>query len=71
MFPCLEVGNLEGRPNESTDGIIETRSYLSRRINAVITSLLFLGIEPDQITIDIDNRAVIVREDSNIHLRTL
>lgn len=46
-------------------------SPLARRINAAVTALLRSGIEPDEITIDIDARAVIVRRATEIHLRAL
>lgn len=69
MFPRLEVVKQDDRPTQEVHQ--QTHSVLARRINLVVSALLFSGIEPDQITIDIDRRAVIVRENSNIHLRAL
>lgn len=47
------------------------QSALARKINSVVSLLLKSGIEPDEITIDIDARAVIVRRATEIHLRAL
>lgn len=63
----LEVPEQDSRPEDHSRG----QSPLARRINAVMSALLFAGIEPDEITIDIDARAVIVRRAQEIHLRAL
>lgn len=44
---------------------------MARKIDSAIRSLLLVGIEPEQITVDIDRGAVIIRQDSMIHLRAL
>lgn len=44
---------------------------MARKIDGAIRSLLLVGFEPEEITIDIDRRAVIIRKDSIIYLRCL
>lgn len=69
MLGRWEVTEQDSRP--ITDVRNQISSPLARRIAAVVRSLVRSGIEPDQITIDIDLRAVIVRAQEQIHLRAL
>lgn len=48
-------------PPMTTEGT-QVISVTSRRINEVVSGLLRSGIEPEKITIDVDQRAVIIRE---------
>lgn len=72
MIPVVpdrwEVGREDIRPQS---GRHRTQSALARRIHAAVSALLRAGIEPDEITIDIDRYAVIVRTDDIIHIRPL
>ncbi len=68
VLACEEVRLLDSWPQA---GGVSIESALARRINEAITVLLLVGIEPDQITIDIDRRAVIIRAQEQIHLRAL
>lgn len=63
-----EVRLLDNWPRK--DGT-KSVSRLARRIHDAVTTLLRSGLEPEEITIDIDRRAVIVRAQDQIHLRAL
>lgn len=68
MLARPEVRLLENWPQpEGT----KTKSPMARKINDAVAELIAAGIEPEQIVINIDHRAVIIHEDKIIHLRVL
>lgn len=48
-------------PPMTTEGT-QVFSVTARRINEVVSGLLRSGIEPEKITIDVDHKAIIIRE---------